>query len=89
MKYTIKKYGAKQCHERTYENGARVFFSYGTPVGAYMPGVGAVRTTAKYSMTTSRHVNMWAKDELTGFASANEIRDFYHICEYEPLWSRA
>lgn len=89
MKYTIKKFGAKNCHERTYENGARVFFSYGTPVCAYVPGVGALRTTAKYSMTTSRHVNMWSKDELTELASANQIKDFYHVCEYEPVWSRA
>ena len=90
MKYTVKKFGAKQCHERTYENGARIFFSYATPVGAYMPGVGAVRTTYTYSRTTSTHVNMWASEiGVTGTATARELKEFYHICEYEPLWSRA
>ena len=38
---------------------ARVFFSYRTPVAAYVYGEGYVRTETKWSVTTSRHINKW------------------------------
>ena len=38
---------------------ARIFFSYRTPVAAYIFGRGFVRTENFYSTTTSRHINKW------------------------------
>ena len=87
MKYTTKKFGAKACHERTYANGTRIFFSYATPVCAFVAGRGPVRTTANYSRTTSKHCTMWAREEVNvEFVSANDLKDLYHLHEYEPVW---
>lgn len=44
----------------TLANGAQVFFSYNTPVAAYLPGEGYLVTATKHSATTSKHVNAWA-----------------------------
>jgi len=40
-------------------NGNQVFFSYETPVAAYVHGKGYVRTTTNYSRTTSKHITQW------------------------------
>lgn len=40
-------------------NGVKVFFSYKTPVAAYIPGQGYIRTNRKWSRTTTRHINQW------------------------------
>ena len=40
-------------------DNARVFFSYKTPVAAYIFGRGFVRTKKFWSVTTSRHINKW------------------------------
>ena len=45
------------------DNGTEVFFSYNTPVAAFIPGKGYVRTEKKWSTTTSKHINQW----LDGF----------------------
>jgi hypothetical protein len=37
--------------------GVTVFYSYKTPVVAFVPGRGALVTSTKYSVTTSRHIN--------------------------------
>ena len=42
--------------------GTEVFFSYKTPVAAYLPEKGYVRTEKFWSVTTSRHINKWLKD---------------------------
>lgn len=36
-----------------------VFFSYETPVAAFVPGRGFLRTDYKWSVTTSKHINHW------------------------------
>lgn len=45
-------------------NGTTVFFSYNTPVAVFIPGHGALVSSTKYSMTTSKHVtqalNRWS-----------------------------
>lgn len=41
------------------DNGAEVLFSYRTPVAAFIPGRGYVRTKTRYSVTTSKHINQW------------------------------
>lgn len=38
-------------------DGTTVFFSYSTPVAVFVPGKGALCTTEKHSVTTSRHIN--------------------------------
>ena len=43
----------------SFTNGAEVFFSYKTPVAAYCPLRGYIRTAKKWSSTTSRHINKW------------------------------
>ena len=43
-------------------NGTEDFFSYKTPVAAYLPEKGYVRTEKFWSVTTSRHINKWLKD---------------------------
>lgn len=44
----------------TLSNGSQVFFSYNTPVAAYLPGEGYLVTATKHSSTTSKHINAWA-----------------------------
>lgn len=36
-----------------------ILLSYGTPVAAFIPGKGYVRSERKFSKTSSRHVNDW------------------------------
>lgn len=59
MQATIKKIGQQSCRELHYPNGAHILFSYSTPVGAYIPGLGWLETERKYSRTTTKHVSQW------------------------------
>ena len=43
----------------TFKDGTEVFFSYRTPVAAYLPSKGYVKTDTYYSVTTSKHINSW------------------------------
>ena len=45
--------------EVSFNNGTQVFFSYSTPVAAYCPDKGYIRTSKFWSVTTSRHINKW------------------------------
>ena len=47
--------------ELSLNNGTQVFFSYKTPVAAYTPSQGYIRTAKYWSVTTSRHINKWLK----------------------------
>jgi len=40
-------------------NEGRIFFSYKTPVAAYLWGKGYIKTEKYWSVTTSRHINKW------------------------------
>ena len=42
-------------------NGTTVLFSYKTPVAAFVPGTGIVRTEKFFSQTTSKHINKWIR----------------------------
>ena len=46
----------------SFNDGTEVFFSYKTPVAAYLPDKGYVRTSKFWSVTTSRHINKWLKN---------------------------
>ena len=50
--------GANQT-ELSLNDGTQVLFSYRTPVAARLPDYEYVRTTTKWSTTTSRHINKW------------------------------
>lgn len=55
---------AKQNTETvTLSDGRVVCLSYGVIVAAFIPGRGYVRTDARYSVTTSRHMNQFAGKE--------------------------
>jgi hypothetical protein len=43
----------------SYPDGVDVLFSYNTPVAVFVPGSGYLRSSTKYSVTTSKHVNSW------------------------------
>tara|TARA_B100000902_G_C26866100_1_gene695403 strand:- start:184 stop:414 length:231 start_codon:yes stop_codon:yes gene_type:complete len=55
--------------EVSFNNGTQVFFSYKTPVAAYLPEKGYVRTEKFWSVTTSRHINKW----LNGVTNVDQI----------------
>lgn len=49
----------------SFSNGTDVFVSYSTPVAAFVPGTGYIKTSTKYSVTTSRHINQWTRSKDT------------------------
>ena len=56
-------------NELSFTNGAQVFFSYKTPVAAYCPLRGYIRTEKFWSSTTTRHINKWLK----GITEVSEV----------------
>ena len=42
-----------------FDTGEQVFFSYKTPVAGFVPGEGYIRTSKKWSSTTTRHINKY------------------------------
>lgn len=63
----IKPIASNQTELHT-NSGAVVLFSYQTPVAAQLAEGGFVRTSTKWSKTTSKHINQW----LNG-ATAREV----------------
>ena len=59
--------------ELNLNNGTQVFFSYKTPVAAYTPSLGYIRTATKWSSTTTRHINKW----LEGITEVTEVPQEY------------
>ena len=54
-------------------NGYTILFSYETPVAALTPQ-GYVRTSHKWSQTTTRHINKW----LDGMVADEMPQDFFY-----------
>ena len=52
-------------NEIAFANGNIVFFSYSTPVAAFVPGEGYIKTSVFYSTTTSKHINKWTENRAT------------------------
>ena len=46
-------------------NGTSVFVSYATPVAAFVPGRGYIKTDKSWSVTTSKHITQWAGQKVT------------------------
>ena len=66
----LKRIAANQT-EVSLNNGTKVFFSYDTPVAAQLPDYEYVRTSTKWSVTTSKHINKW----LEGVIAAEVSQD--------------
>jgi hypothetical protein len=54
----VRPLGANKTELRL-NSGAIVFVSYETPVAAFVPGRGWLRTETRHSVTTSKHINQW------------------------------
>ena len=46
-------------------NGISLLMSYNTPVAAHIEGKGYIKTSTKWSVTTSKHIDKW----LDGFTA--------------------
>ena len=55
---------------------ARIFFSYSTPVAAYVFGRGFVRSQEFFSTTTSRHINKWIGTDSKSDTTEKVSQDF-------------
>ena len=66
----LKRIAANQT-EIVLNNGTTIFFSYDTPVAAQLPDYEYVRTSTKWSVTTSKHINKW----LNGVNAAEVSQD--------------
>ena len=43
-------------------NGSKIMFSYDTPVAGHIENYGFFKTSHKYSVTTTKHINKYLKD---------------------------
>lgn len=41
------------------ESGTEILFSYKTPVAAFIPGRGYIKTDCRWSVTTSKHITQY------------------------------
>ena len=69
----LKRIAANQT-EIVLNNGTTIFFSYDTPVAAQLPDYEYVRTSTKWSVTTSKHINKWLEG-VTATEVSQEILD--------------
>jgi hypothetical protein len=69
----LKRIAANQT-EVVLNNGTKVFFSYDTPVAAQLPDYEYVRTSTKWSVTTSKHINKWL-DGVNATTVSQDILD--------------
>ena len=53
---------ASNMTQATFQSGLEILFSYQTPVASKYRGT-AFKTTAKWSSTTTRHINKWLAGE--------------------------
>ena len=68
---TLKPIGSNVTELHT-DSGHIVLFSYQTPVAALMNGV-YYRTSTKYSVTTTKHINKWLEGMNAKEVSQNQI----------------
>ena len=72
----VKSIAANQT-EITLANGTIVFVSYETPVAAFIPGRGFVKTSTKWSVTTSKHVNQFIQRTNPTINIPEESQEFF------------
>ena len=72
----ITRIGQKHCLVISHDDGVNILVSHTTPVACYIPGIGYLRTTERYSVTTTRHVNQWCQSaKLVPQEVINQIND--------------
>ena len=84
MNYTKKQIGHKNAYRLHFPNGAEFLQSYATPVAAYIPGLGFMATTTKFSRTTSKQITQWRQLHgypLVAAVEQREIEDWMHKME--------
>lgn len=52
-------------------DGVTVLVSYSTPVAAFVPGQGVLRTEKFFSQTTSKHINRWIRENFPTATQTN------------------
>lgn len=62
-------------NEVTLNDGTVIFFSYKTPVAAFIPGNGYVRSETKWSRTTTKHINKWLDGVVAKLVKQVEIEN--------------
>lgn len=72
----IKSIAANQT-EVHLTNGTVVFVSYQTPVAAFIPGRGIVKTSTKWSVTTSKHINKFIQRTNPASTVSEEPQEFF------------
>ena len=55
---------ASNVNEIVADNGLKIMFSYETPVAGYIENFGFFKTTTNYSVTTTKHINKYLREEL-------------------------
>jgi hypothetical protein len=60
-------------------DGTVVFFSYKTPVAAFIPGLGYYRTEHKWSVTTSKHINKWIRGQNCNTISQDYLNNLVGV----------
>ena len=73
----VKSLAANQT-QVTLANGTILFVSYETPVAAFIPGRGIVRTEKKWSNTTTRHINKWIANTAPRATVSFEDQSFFN-----------
>jgi hypothetical protein len=61
----VQQIGSNQT-EVQLADGTQVLYSYVTPVAALVPGRGWVRSSYKWSATTTKHINAWLRKNCGG-----------------------
>lgn len=56
-----------------FADGTTVLWSYTTPVAAFVPGRGWVKTVEKHSTTTSKHVNQFLAEHASHHANVESV----------------
>ena len=69
----LRQLGSNQS-KLTFADGREGFFSYETPVAAFNPSLGYVKTSKKWSRTTSRHLSNFSKCYVE-----EKSQDFFYL----------
>ena len=64
---------ASNMTELSFDDGSAVLFSYETPVACGIAYDGYYRTSQKWSVATSRHINKW----LTGIEAIERPQEYF------------
>lgn len=68
----VRSLGSNQTQVTT-GSDTRILFSYETPVAAFVPGRGYLKTRRQFSRTTSKHINQWLSGEEAQIVDQEEL----------------